>query len=47
MRMKVAETLVENLRRLDIGYPEVDEEMRKDLLEMRESLEWPLPLTPP
>ncbi|UCF18673.1 MAG: polyphosphate kinase 2 family protein [Gemmatimonadota bacterium] len=39
MRMKVAEILAKNLRELDIGYPEVDDEMRERLLEMRESLE--------
>ena len=39
MRMKVAEILAKNLRELDIGYPEVDEEMRQRFLEMRQSLE--------
>jgi PPK2 family polyphosphate:nucleotide phosphotransferase len=39
MRMKVAEILADNLRQLDIGYPKVDKKMRKQLAEIRQSLE--------
>ncbi len=41
MRLKVAELLVRNLRELEIGYPEVDERKRQEMLEMREYLESP------
>ncbi len=41
MRLKVAEILVRNLRQLEIGYPEVDERKRQEMLEMREYLESP------
>jgi polyphosphate kinase 2 (PPK2 family) len=39
MRMKVAEILADNLRQLDIGYPKVDKKMRKQLAEIRQSLD--------
>lgn len=38
MRMKVAEILVASLGGLDIGYPEIGERARQELLEMREHL---------
>ncbi len=39
MRMKVAEIIVKNLRKLDIGYPEVDEQTQEQLAEIRDYLE--------
>jgi polyphosphate kinase 2 (PPK2 family) len=39
MRTKVAEILVDNLRQLEIGFPKVDKKTRKQLAEIRASLE--------
>jgi hypothetical protein len=39
MRMVVAETIVETLASLDIGYPEVEDHVRERFAEMRAVLE--------
>ena len=39
MRAKVAEVMVENLRRLNLRYPPVDEDVRARFDEMRERLD--------
>ncbi len=39
MRAKVAEIIVKNLRKLDIGYPKVDKQTQNQLAEIRTYLE--------
>jgi hypothetical protein len=39
MRMKVAEILEKTMRSLDLAYPTVGEEARKELIEMKKVLE--------
>ena len=39
MRLQVGEILVETMKRLPIAYPEVDEEERARMLELRKQLE--------
>lgn len=38
MRLKVADIAVQSLRRLDLGYPEIDAKARRKLLEIRKKL---------